>query len=901
MRRFSLQVDLGLQLLALYILFVGLVVAAALFFSRLAGDRVQADVKAADLALARAVAQESNAAMTSAQEAVRQLSGFTAVIQADDAGMRDIFSTLMSVRSDVNLVYRLSSDGIMLYHYPEGLDSTLGVDFSFRDYFQRALTSDGPLVSKGRTSPTTNQAVATAVMPLWSAEDEFLGLVATNIKLQSLSHTLSGIVREYPPEEGFEILIIDSAGQVIAHSDPKHLLENATESIPEVTQAVLSRQEESLIRTDTAGVERLYTFTPVYSVGWGVIVSRPTAVAFATPIALQRGVLIAIAIFLAGGFFYWLALSRRIIIPLEKLAAYSQAIGEEAPVVAEDQFDISRIRARPDQIGHLTRSLTWMRQTIDDRLNELSTLLQTSAAVVSSLDSRTVLDRILEQVERLMGLEMSAVFALDEQQDIFRAYASRGLSQWYTEHAIIAPYEPGSVTMRAINSGQPIQISDTETNPSFRKHRGRARVAGYRSVLAVPLKARHTSPAALLVFRPEPHEFTRREINLLTNFANHAAMAIENAALFARSDMQLQEQTRRLESLIQSMTDGLILENLTGQVVYANRSVLELAGVSLPENGRLPVESLMDAMLARALDREGAAQAVKTAVSDTGTRHAEFALEFSDRPRYFRMRVFDVTDPEGTLIGRGRILRDITQRHEIDRMKSSLISTVSHELRTPLAAIKGYATTLLADDVEWDAASQREFLDIISLETDRLSDLVTDLLDMSRIEAGSLEVKWMACDLGELVMQAALRTHLQADGRLHIEIPPDLPPLYADPQRIESVLRNLIENAAKYSGEDSPIYVRAQADQTQIIVSVADEGPGIPEEHGQRIFTSFYRVENGLTRGSDGAGLGLAICHGFIRAHGGKIWLEPQEKGTCVSFSLPLVSEEVISGEGTSV
>ncbi|MFQ5437181.1 MAG: histidine kinase dimerization/phospho-acceptor domain-containing protein, partial [Anaerolineae bacterium] len=502
----------------------------------------------------------------------------------------------------------------------------------------------------------------------------------------------------------------------------------------------------------------------------------------------------------------------------------------------------------------LTRSLSRMRGDIADRLNELSTLLETSRAVVSHLDSTTVLDRILEQVERLMGLEMSAVFALDEQQNIFRAYASRGLSQWYIEHAIIGPYEPGSVTMRAINSGLPISVNDTETNPAFRAHRERARLAGYRSVLAVPLKARHTPPAALLVFRPNAHEFRRREINLLTNFANHAAMAIENAALFARSDMQLQEQTRRLESLIQSMMDGLILENLSGQVVYANRSVLELAGLSWPEGGKLPVHQLMTAVLERAVDREKVIEAVATAVAGEGSRLAELSLAFPERTHYYQMRVFDVTDPAGMLIGRGRILRDVTQRHELDRMKSSLIATVSHELRTPLAAIKGYATTLLAEDVEWDAASQREFLSIISQETDRLSDLVSDLLDMSRIEAGSLEVRRMACELGDLVSQAVLHAHPHPGHRLQVELPPNLPLLYVDPQRIESVLRNLIENAAKYGDDDTEISVRARLDGDWMVVSVADEGPGIPLEHGQQIFTSFYRVENGLTRSADGAG-----------------------------------------------
>jgi signal transduction histidine kinase len=266
----------------------------------------------------------------------------------------------------------------------------------------------------------------------------------------------------------------------------------------------------------------------------------------------------------------------------------------------------------------------------------------------------------------------------------------------------------------------------------------------------------------------------------------------------------------------------------------------------------------------------------------------EIALQSARQTRFLRMQVFDVTDMDGTLIGRGQILRDITQNRELDRMKTSLISTVSHELRTPLAAIKGYASTLLADDVHWDVLTQREFLNIISKETDRLSELVTDLLDMSRIEGGNLKVSRVACNLKELIDRAAQRAHPSPKDRLKIDLPPGLPVFFADPQRIESVLRNLLENAAKYAGEESPIQVSAHVQAGNLIMRVEDEGPGIPDEDSQRIFESFYRVENGLTRSTTGAGLGLAICQGFVRAHGGEIWLEPRPIGTCVAFSLPL-------------
>lgn len=893
MNKFIFRRDLGLQILALYGLYVGLIFAAFLFFAAVAQRRLEADVQAADLALAQAIGQETSSALENALNSVRQLALYDSVAESDRDGMLLLFGTVMQVRNDVNLVYRLDRDGVMLFHYPVGPDSTVGVDFSFRDYFQRARGSAGPVVSYGRISPTTQQPVATAVMPV-RRDGEFLGVIGTNLKLQSLSHSIANIVKEYPTSEQLEIMILDAKGQIIAHPDPAMLLVDGNEQMPDVVRDVLSGKRGHLI-VGSGDAERLVSYVPMPAVGWGVVVSRPTAVAFATPNAIRRGVYWGTALFLLGGVIFWMLLSRRVIQPIERVTLFSQAIGQSHAPLETHGHVVLPLANRPDQIGYLTKSMIRMQQDIEARLNELSTLLDTSTAVVSTLDLQNVLDRILEQVERLLHTPMCAIFALDKEQELFRVQASRGLSEWYATHAVIHPNEPTSVTMRAIRSGQPVQISDTETNPSFVAHRPRARLAGYRSVLAAPLNTHHAPPSALLIFRPDPHEFTEQETALVASFANHAAMAIENATLFARSDMALQEQTRRLEALIQSMQDGIILEDVEGRLLYTNRrmaALCERCGVVVSPLSGQPVAELMRAITVNALDQEAVLAEIETAVAAQGDRHVEFAVQSTPTHReYWRLRIFDVMDRQQTPIGRGRILRDVTKRRELDRMKSNLIATVSHELRTPLAAIKGYTSTLLAEDVAWDAASQRDFLQIISDETDHLSQLVSDLLDMSRIEAGNLQVSRTLCDFVELVEQASHHAHPSPGARLVVDVPPDLPPLFADPQRIEVVLRNLLENAAKYGGESSRVFVQARVENGRFLISVSDEGPGIAVGDEHLIFDSFYRGDDGLTRQTTGAGLGLAIARGFVQAHGGEIWVTPLAKGTCFTFSLPLQPE----------
>ncbi|MGB7873700.1 MAG: ATP-binding protein [Anaerolineales bacterium] len=883
--------DLGWQLLALYLLLIIPLLATLWFFDAAVGERIQNDVAANDLSLARAIAQETDLSISNALAAVEELASYPGVIAADTESMDSLFGVVLNTRPDVNLVYRLDSDGIMLYHNPIGPGSTVGTDFSFRDYYQIALGSTKPLISRGRISPTTEQAVATAVMPIWSDDERFLGLVGTNIRLESLSNTLSEIVSEHQTAEGLQLVILDSSAQIIAYPDPDLLLHPASDLLPEIYERVLAGDSGTLTTTGPSDEERLYTYAPIPEIGWGVIISRPTATAFSTQIFLRRIVLAAAATFVLVGLFFWRMLKLRVVTPIERLAPTSEAIGMNKPIRPEDREILETQARRSDQVGNLTRSILHLEELIADRMREQSTLLETSTAVVSSLDIRIVLERILDQASRLLDVRMSAIIALDEGAGVFRIRASRGLSSQFAEQLTIQPTEPSSVTMRALHSREPIQVSDTETDPSYTPQRPRARAEGYRAILAVPLNTQYAPPTALLVFHPEPHPFSHNEIQLLSNFANQATMAIENAVLYERSDMRLQEQTRRLEALIQSLQDGLILSNLSGAVVYANRRVSELADMTVDELGGAPVEVVLSRIVNNAAEPESIREDVKNLLGRKSSRRVELSLLILGRTVHLRLDTFDVTDTNNIPIGRGLILHDITADHELDRMKSSLVSTVSHELRTPLAAIKGYVSTLLADDVEWDQDSKREFLTIISNESDRLTSLVNNLLDLSRIEAGSLMLSWDECNLDDSIQRAAGLAQLQPGNRLEVQIEADLPTLFADRPRLETILRNLIENSVKYAGEHATIHVDVSRQGEQIVFRVSDDGPGIPEEESQRIFESFYQVNASLARISSGAGLGLAICQGLVRAHGGEIWVEKQNRGACIAFSIPLTSQ----------
>ena len=226
---------------------------------------------------------------------------------------------------------------------------------------------------------------------------------------------------------------------------------------------------------------------------------------------------------------------------------------------------------------------------------------------------------------------------------------------------------------------------------------------------------------------------------------------------------------------------------------------------------------------------------------------------------------------------------------ELDALRTEFLANVSHELRTPLAVIKGSANSLLQTDVNFDEQTWREFLQSIDNDADKLTRLVEDLLMMSRLESGVLEVKKERRSLAQVVDLVQDRlNNLTAKYELIIDIPGELPPVVVDEGRIGEVLTNLVENAVKYSPEGTQIKVTACPNSKDVIVSVADEGIGIPPELHQKIFNRFYQIKDHKNRHRSGTGLGLAICRGIMEAQGGRIWVESEpEKGAKFNFSLP--------------
>ena len=516
------------------------------------------------------------------------------------------------------------------------------------------------------------------------------------------------------------------------------------------------------------------------------------------------------------------------------------------------------------------------------RSAELAALTAIAAQVNCTQDLDEILSAALRTTLEVIGESTGEIFLIDEESGALILYTHQGLSDAFIrDEARVGPDE--CICGQAIRAQKPITVIDLETYPS--RSRQACLREGFQSCIRLPLLARGQVLGLLNIQSRNHREFTEADQELLVAIGHQIGIAIANAQLI--KDAERRRAT--LDSVMNSLVDGLILFDRRGQIVYVNPCAAEVLG--------LPALTLLGQDL-EAIERRLAGQVIQptqvfaqlqaAAADPKGKQAVEISL--TSPPHTLQARFFSVDDRGGGQLGLGLILRDITREKELDQMKSQLLSIVSHELRTPLASIKGFATTLLREDVEWDEASRREFLTIIDQESDRLSELIGNLLDMSRIEAGTLRVEPERIDLRPIIQETAAAFQRMTSLPIVLQIPPALPMLLADPRRIRQVLRNLIENAIKYSPDGGTITISVTSTADHLWVSVSDQGIGIEPEKLPNIFGRFYQIDTSPTRRVGGIGLGLSICKAIVEAHHGQIWAESQPGvGSTFHFTLPLL------------
>ena len=534
-----------------------------------------------------------------------------------------------------------------------------------------------------------------------------------------------------------------------------------------------------------------------------------------------------------------------------------------------------------------------------DRLSRLS---EASLRINQSLDLDTVLQGVLDSARSLTGARYGVLTLLDDSGGI-RDFLSSGMT---AEEARQLWDLPGGMRLFEYLSGisEPLRLPDLLGHirslglPEFRPPLALGPVVSF---LAAPVLHRGQRAGNVYVAEKEAGvEFTREDEETLVMFASQAALVIANA----RTHREEQRARTDLETLINTSPVGVVVfDARTGALVSFNREARRIVD-GLREPDQSP-EQLLEVLTVRRADgREVSlmelplAQALNTGET---VRAEEIVLRVPDGRSVTTLVNATPIRPEGGGIESYVVtLQDLTPLEEQERLRAEFLAMVSHELQVPLTSIKGSAATVLGAPSSLDRAEFVQFFRIIDAQADHMYGLIGGLLDVARIETGTLSVAPGPAGVADMVDEAK-NAFLSGGGRnnLRIDLPPDLPYVMADRRRIVQVLGNLLSNAARYSPGGSPIRVSAVRDGVHVAVSVADEGRGVPAELLPQLFRKFSRIDGG-ERGSGiaGSGLGLAICKGIVEAHGGRIRAESEgpDLGARFTFTIPVIDGERAAG-----
>jgi len=497
-------------------------------------------------------------------------------------------------------------------------------------------------------------------------------------------------------------------------------------------------------------------------------------------------------------------------------------------------------------------------------------LARTGSVLATELDPAAVLDEVVQQAPALVGADACAVLTLEDDELVVGAAVGEG-----TDEAVGA-----RVSSTALLSGDVFQSRAPVAveNAAADGHLAGADIlveAGYSAYLGVPLFGPEGAPAGVLaVYARRPRSWRTEEIEALQALAGNTSAALANAELYSRVSLEKE----RSVAILANIADGIVAVDRDGSVVLWNAAAEQITGVPQAE----AIGHTTTQVLQRDLESGDAAPGGQRLVSILRGGE-EVWLSLSEAV---------MRDPLGAVAGRIFAFRDISGDRMVEQVKSDFVAAVSHELRTPLTSIYGFAETLLRQDVPFGEEERRTFLGYIASESERLTGIVDQLLNVARLDTGDLQVELGRIDVGSVVSEVVETVEGANEHRFEIDLPDEPLAAEADPEKVRQVFNILVENALRYSPEGGKVTVGARRNADRVEVRVVDEGTGIPAAEREWIFRKFYRAESAARDGAAGTGLGLFIAKELVNAMGGRIWVDSTEgEGSSFAFELPVARD----------
>jgi len=484
-------------------------------------------------------------------------------------------------------------------------------------------------------------------------------------------------------------------------------------------------------------------------------------------------------------------------------------------------------------------------QQLQARVHDLETLTELARLITSSLDLDHVLKSIVHAAVELTGSEEGSLMLIDQETGELYMRASQNFNEEFVSTFRLPVTD--SLIGSVVQSGQTVIFDDNtpqKIKTSYLVH----------SLIYLPLKLKDQIIGVLGVDnRHKRMSFSQRDIGLLNTMAEYAVIAIENARLFE----EVFSERTKLETIINQIEDGVLVLDYDFRILLINRvaqSILRISGDTLIGS---PIQSYpIDPEFLEVIQNFEVFLGKSTEIS-------------SDEDQVFSAHLAKISE-----IGYAITFHDITNLKKIDQIKSDFVSTVSHDLRSPLTAILGYVDLVERAGPLQDL--QKSFLDRIQFSVHNITNLVDDLLNLGRIEAG-FDTRKEMLDLSSYIYQVIDEMNpklLETDTHLKLDVPDSSQKIYASPIQIRQLLSNLLTNAIKYSDPGKTMTITLQEKENQIILQISDEGFGIPSTDLPYVFDKFYRSGTVIGTEIPGSGLGLAIVKSIVENHQGRIWVD---------------------------
>ena len=549
----------------------------------------------------------------------------------------------------------------------------------------------------------------------------------------------------------------------------------------------------------------------------------------------------------------------------------------EQRAFTDDDLELGRRLAGAAR-GGLERSELYESERTSRALSQQ--LARMGGLLATELDPVAILAEVAEQAPALLGADACVIQLVEGGELVVNAVGGAAAPTLVGERLPMTSRPAGDV----VQSRMPVFFADAGENPRLLGD-DPVLSAGHVAYIGVPLLGvQEGLQGVLAVYSQRPRAWREEEVEALAALAGNASAALSNAALYQRVAIERE----RSYAILSNIADGIVAVDREGAVVLWNEAAEAITGVpAAAALGRTPLEVLQREL---ASDDEGWAGERLLAIQRGGE---EATLSLTEAVMH---------DPVGAVSGRIFAFRDVSSERIVEQMKSDFVSTVSHQLRAPLTSIYGFAETLLRRDVLFGEAERETFLRYIASEAQRLTSIVDTLLSIARLEAGDLHVELVPTDLREVVSEVVTNAqeapHVN-EHRFVLHLPDEPLAASADREKLGQILANLVDNAVKFSPNGGTVTIEAHRRAGRVEVRVVDEGQGIPEDERERIFSKFHRADSS-PRGPSGAGLGLFIARGLVRAMGGRIWVDSAEGGgSSFAFELPLAEAVQASDEAS--